>query len=180
MKRSISLILLMILAFVVCQGQTCAPASSTPTEAGPTVIPGGTYAGELAATVKILLNGGVQQEYAANVPFTVTFKNDGVLLIPTGVPLYVGYSQTLLVGQVTLNITVTSLETTATGLTIGYSVVATMAYEGNQITLNGTGQIGYSVEANGTLTASMTFDTAYTLLVTVGVHIDVIGTLTPQ
>lgn len=183
MKRLLSNVLLVVAAGVLCTGQTCAPTSSAPTEAGPSVVPGGTYSGQIAATIQVLLNGDSVRQYSATVSdFTVTFDGNGVLLIPGSSPLYVGYTHTLVVGDVTLNITVTSIATTSNGVSIGYSVVATTVYEGVPITLNGTGQIGYTVASGGALTATMTFDTTYPLMpfVTVGVHVDCLGTLTPQ
>ncbi len=183
MKRLLSNVLLVVVAGVLCTGQTCAPTSSAPQEAGPSVIPGGTYTGQLAATIQVLLNGDLVRQYSATASdFTVTFDENGVLLVPGSSPLYVGYAHTIVVGDVTLDITVTSIETTSNGVSIGYTVVATTVYEGVPVTLHGTGQIGYTVASGGAVTATMTFDTTYPLVpfVTLGIHVECVGTLTPQ
>ena len=183
MKRPISIMLMTTLACVLCLGQTCAPSpsSSGPTEAGQTSIPAGSYAGQLTANIQVLLNGTVQRSYSASFAFTTTFAQGGVLTLPNQGTLSVGDTQTLVMGDVTLTITVDSVETLSNGLNVGYSVVAVTQYNGSTVTLNGSGQIGFTASSSG-VAATFTFDTSYALypFVTLGVHIDSNGTLTPQ
>jgi hypothetical protein len=182
MKRNPVSVLLMISACVLCLGQTCAPSASLPGGGGYTVIPAGTYAGQLAGTVKVTLNGVVEKESSADFTFTATFDQDGAIVVPGKGKLAAGESQTLVVGDVTLTITVDSVTNTADGVDVSCFVTAVTEYRGTPVALNGTGQIGYSIASGGNVTAGMTFGTSYNLVLgtILGVRIDATGTLTPQ
>lgn len=141
---------------VLCLGQTCVPDTAEPV----TVIPQGSYTGEVTTRLQAQSSGAEPSESTSVANEIVVFSAEGLPMVGANTSVYVGYEGTSSVGGTQITQTITAITPVENGLVVDFDASLVAAGTSSTVTLEGNGRSTYTLRSDGGLDYSTTMTLA--------------------
>jgi len=172
MKRS----LLLLFLSVLCLGQTCAPNTAQPV----TVIPQGSYSGEVTTRLQAQSSGAEPSESTSVANEIAVFSAEGLPLVDASTSIYVGYESVSSVDGTQITQIITAINPAENGLVVDFDASFVFEDTSPTVTLEGNGRTTYALRSDGGLdySTTMTLETNPSDGDDLSLSVDSNGTLT--